>query len=85
VNTGPSKPIVNLREAAGFLKQLSKASARHFPTTAERLMEIVQLVRRHEAYRDNGSDPEGENGRSPVEAESSQSGAACGNRPTGAA
>lgn len=45
MKTGPSKPITTVKEAAGFLKQLSKASERHFPTTSARLMEIVRLLR----------------------------------------
>jgi hypothetical protein len=54
---GPSKPITDVRTAAGFLKQLAKASNRHFPTTAERLRDIVQVLRRVQA-RDRGSSPD---------------------------
>lgn len=41
----PSKPITDLTTAVGFLKALAKSSEKNFPTTAERLRDVVTVIR----------------------------------------
>ena len=45
MRAGPSKPITDLATAAGFLKALAKSSEKNFPTTAERLRDVVAVIR----------------------------------------
>ncbi len=44
--SGPSPPIATVKDAASFIKRLAKSNEKHFPTTSERLYDVLKILRR---------------------------------------